>query len=227
MRFLLNLTPPNGVIPFAHNHRLIGTLHKWLGYNELHDTISLYSFGKLQGGKVTSDKSGLLFSQGARLNLSFWDAEYGRKTIEGILKDPELFYGMRVYEAREIAQPDFSGMYCFNTDSPILVRKPREDGSQSYLIYDNPEADDFMSQTLQHKLRLAGFDGDHLKARVQFDRSYDKNQTRLIEIKAHGQNIKHRANQGKVWVIGTPEAVQFAWHVGLGHLTGSGFGALM
>jgi CRISPR-associated endoribonuclease Cas6 len=227
MRFLLHFTLPNGVIPFDHLHRQIGTLHKWIGMNDLHDHLSLYSFGKLQGGKATEDKKGLVFPNGARMNLSFWDAEYGRKIIEGILLDPEAFFGMRIYEVREVPTPHFSGTYCFRPDSPILARKPREDGSVECVLFENPEADVLLTQTLRHKLQVAGFEGAHLETRVQFDRTFSKARHRLHYITAHGQRIGHKASECPVWVIGTEEAVRFAWHVGLGHLTGSGFGALM
>ena len=52
MRLNLNLSPNTKPLPFDHLHMLTGALHHWLGWNEAHDDLSLYSFGWLQGGKV-------------------------------------------------------------------------------------------------------------------------------------------------------------------------------
>lgn len=47
MRLNLRLTPNEEPVPFDHVHNLTGAIHKWLGKNDLHDKISLYSFGWL------------------------------------------------------------------------------------------------------------------------------------------------------------------------------------
>jgi len=57
---------------------------------------------------------------------------------------------------------------------------------------------------------------------VQFDRSYSNPKTKLIKVKG----ISHKANVCPILVKGSPDALAFAWNVGLGHLTGSGFGAI-
>jgi CRISPR/Cas system endoribonuclease Cas6 (RAMP superfamily) len=49
MRLHLSLTPNTEPVPFNYQHQLTGALHKWLGENELHDKISLYSFSWLRG----------------------------------------------------------------------------------------------------------------------------------------------------------------------------------
>ena len=43
MRIYIRTTPNSSVLPFDYQQKLIGTIHKWLGNNEIHDKISLYS----------------------------------------------------------------------------------------------------------------------------------------------------------------------------------------
>ena len=51
MRIHLSTSANNELVPFNYQQKLIGVLHRWLGTNELHDKISLYSFSWLKGGK--------------------------------------------------------------------------------------------------------------------------------------------------------------------------------
>jgi CRISPR-associated endoribonuclease Cas6 len=75
---------------------------------------------------------------------------------------------------------------------------------------------------LCHKLEAAGFTGEHLDTTVQFDQTYRGARTKLVTIKG----ISHKASLCPVVVTGTPDAVRFAWEVGIGELTGSGCGAV-
>jgi len=52
MRLRLLLTPSCEPVPFTYPYRLAGVLHRWLGQNDWHDNLSLYSFGWLQGGRL-------------------------------------------------------------------------------------------------------------------------------------------------------------------------------
>jgi CRISPR/Cas system endoribonuclease Cas6 (RAMP superfamily) len=62
----------------------------------------------------------------------------------------------------------------------------------------------------------------HKNVRVRFDRGSPGARTKLIDFKG----IKNRGSVCPVIVEGTPQAVQFAWTVGVGHSTGCGFGYL-
>ena len=220
MRLNLRLTGNTEAVPFDHLHNLIGALHKWLGRNELHDGTSLYSFGWLKGAHP--EKGHLTFPRGATWRISFYDPAAAKALLQGIMRDPVVLAGMRVFEAREQAVPAFSGCHRFLVDSPVVVRKQRTDGSKAYLLYDDASADEGLTRILQWKLHQAGFAAEHLGATVQFDRMYTDARTQLAKIKG----ISHRGSECPVVVTGTPEAVQFAWLVGVGELTGSGFGAL-
>lgn len=222
MRLQLLLSPNTQPVPFNHLHQLTGALHKWLGPNNpLHDGASLYSFGQLQGGKSRSNM--LSFPQGATWNVSFHDSDKARHFVSGILEQPDVAYGMRVNEVWEQPTPVFGQRSYFYTDgSAILVRRKRADGTKEYLLWENPESDEVLTQSLKRKLTTAGYQGEDADVRVSFDRDYTKARTRKIEIK----KIAHKGSECPVIIEGTPEALHFAWTVGLGDLTGSGFGAL-
>ncbi len=222
MRLNLRLTGNIDPVPFDHLHQLTGALHKWLGeQNPEHDQVSLYSFSWLGGGKPLS-KDTLTFPRGATWFLSFHDPQATRRVLDGILRDPEIAYGMRVFEVQEQAVPHFSGCYRFKVAGPVLARARREGGGRDYLLWDDPRADEALTRVLRHKLEIAGFTDEHLDASVQFDQTYQGARTKLVTIKG----ISHKASLCPVVVTGTPDAVRFAWEVGVGELTGSGFGAL-
>lgn len=220
MRLNLRLTANTEPVPFNHLHRLTGALHKWLGWNTVHDGVSLYSFGWLKGGQ--GGNGHLAFPQGATWRVSFYDTDQAKQLLDGIMQDPTVTCGMRVFEAKEQPVPSFSGCYRFEVDGPVVARRTRDDGSRQYLTWDDEAADAVLTRVLRRKLDAAGFEDEHQDARVQFDRTYQNAHTKLAEIKG----VKHKGSVCPVVIEGAPEAVRFAWQVGVGELTGSGFGAL-
>ncbi len=221
MRIQLQLSSNTEPVPYNHLHNLTGAIHKWLGDNTAHDGLSLYSFGWLRGGQPK--RGSLHFPSGAAWNISFHDDELARQLIKGIMADPSIAYGMTVQEVREIAPPTFKEQHIFATDgSAVLARRKREDGSREYLLWDSLAANEVLTHLLRKKLEIAGFSGENLNARVAFDRAYARPRPRMATIKG----IKHKGSECPVIVEGTPEAIQFAWLVGVGDLTGSGFGSL-
>lgn len=225
MRLNLTLSPNTDPVPFNHLHRLTGTFHKWLGpENELHDGPSLYALGWLKGGQA--EDGALAFPEGARWHLSFYNDGAAKAVLDGLLQDPSVFAGMRVTEAQQQTTPSFSGGYRFDVDAPVLARRRRDDGSREYLLYDDERADEALTRTLRVKVRAAGLDLNPESIRVRFDRGSDGARTKLATIEKGGHAIKHKGSECPVIVEGPPAAVQFAWNVGIGELTGSGFGAV-
>ncbi len=221
MRLQLQLTPNTQPVPFDHLHQLTGALHKWLGQNDIHDGLSLYSFGWLRGGEQRKDT--LTFLKGATWNISFYDDDKARQLLKGMLDKPDLGFGMQIFEIREVEPPAFQEQHYFMTDgSAIVLRQKRPDGSRAYLLWDDPVTDEALTQSFRRKLTTAGFDGEDLDVTVRFDRYYHSARSRKIAIKG----THHRGSECPVIIEGTPEAQYFAWTAGLGELTGSGFGAL-
>ena len=222
MRLHFTLTPTTPPVPFAYQHFLTGAFNKWLGHNPQHDEISLYSLSWLQGGFM---KDGALeFSRGARWFISFHDDALTNIIIDHALADPELCCGMRVAKIVQQQTPEFANRYTFKVGSPVLAKSKEIEGKVKHYIYSDLEADATLTATLRHKLDRAGLSTSDNQVTVSFDRSYQNPKTKLVTIK---DNIANRASICPVIVEGTPEAVQFAWNVGVGHGTGSGFGCLL
>ncbi|MEM1127905.1 MAG: CRISPR-associated endoribonuclease Cas6 [Bacteroidota bacterium] len=221
MRIILRLSPNTKPVPFDHLHNLTGAIHKWLGDNSLHDGLSLYSFGWLRGGKPR-DKQGLDFPRGSRWWISFYDATAAKACLRTLTRDPDVAFGMQIVEAQILDDGTFGPRQQFKTDGAVVTRERREDGSRRYLLWHEPEADEGLTRTLRGKLKAAGFTGQHLQTSLRFDRSYPGAKTKLSTIKG----IKHKGSLCPIIVEGTPEAVAFAYTVGVGELTGSGFGGL-
>lgn len=222
MRFTLLLSSNIQIIPFNHLHKLTGTFHKWVGPNNaLHSGPSLYTFGWLRGGRPV--EGGLNFPAGAEWTISVYDDAAARQLIAGILEQPNVFGGLRVERVQEQPLPEFTRKARFLADGAILTRMSRNDGSQSHLTWEDPDADLSLTRTLRHKLSLAGLTGEHLNVHIGFDRTWASARTKIVSPKP---GVKYRVSECPVIVQGTPEALHVTWHVGAGELTGMGLGAL-
>lgn len=225
MRLHFTLSPNTETVPFDYQHYLTGRFHAWLGENDVHDAMSLYSLSWLHGGVTIRDgkriEGGLDFPQGARWFISAHDETLLQKIADGALRKSAVCCGMNVTEIRTQRTPDFGPRFCFKAGSPILARSKEVDGRVTHYTHADPEVDAVLTQTLRHKLDAAGLDS--ATAKVQFDHTYRNAKTKLVTIKGIG----NRCTVCPVIVEGSPETVQFAWNVGVGHLTGNGFGSLL
>lgn len=168
------------------------------------------------------------FPRGASWFVSAPDTPGGHQRLERVAKaalsNPAVCCGMEVQLIRAEATPDFGAKRTFRADSPILVKgKENEEGQIPHLLWNDPQADAALTQTLRHKLDAAGLQEFSAPATMRFDRNYKAAKTRLITIRG----IQNRANACPVMVEGVPEAVRFAWNVGAGNLTGCCFGSLV
>jgi len=225
LRLHFSLSSNSQPVPFEYPHFLTGAAHKWIGDNDLHDGLSLYSLGWLQGGRASG--GGLDFPKGGRWFISAPDTVAGddllSRIANGALRAPAVCCGMEIVEIYAQPTPAFGRRHVFSADSPIFIRGPRTpDGLDPHLTYDDPNADRILTDILRKKLISAGFEEFSADATVRFDRGFKSPKTRLIQIR----ESRKRANVCPVIVEGAPEAVRFAWCAGIGHLTGSGFGSI-
>lgn len=221
MRIYLHLTPNTEPVPFNYQAALVGAFHRWLGENELHDDISLYSLSWLEGGKMRPDKKGLEFSGGATFFISSPLQSLHQQAVAGIFKDENIRWGMKVAEVRLNPTPHFGTQHRFFVQSPIFIKRDRpEEKHQQFYFYDDFESDQFMTEILQKKLARLNHTTD---VDVAFDRSFPRAHTKMTTYK--GIDIK--GSICPVIVKGDPIAVSFAWDVGIGNSTGIGFGALI
>lgn len=220
MRILIQTSPARGV-PFLYPHWLVGLLHRWWGENVLHDAPSLYSFSALHGSIRRGDV--LDFPNGARWFASFHDEELARRVVAAIMSNSTFIAGMHITDIHIQPTPVFPSSHRFATASPVLLRRKNATGVPQYLLYSNPHSDDALTVTMQRKMHHAGFSAEDCgRVRVRFDRSDARAKTKVVTM----NNVHNRASACPVIVEGSPEAVAFAWNVGVGHSTGAGFGAL-
>ncbi len=218
MRLNFYLTNNTETVPFDYQHFLIGIFHKWMGWNNIHDEISLYSLSWLQGAKPNNN--GFNFPKGAHWFVSFYDEAIGKQLIKSVMNDNNFFLGMNVKEIQIQETPEFGNRERFTVASPIFIRKYDENKKAKHLTFKDKDANYYLTETLKKKLRIAKLN-DNVK--VSFDENYYNPKTKLVKIKG----VKSRANFCPVIIEGDPKAVEFAWNVGIGHSTGSGFGALL
>lgn len=203
MRLNLSLTANDKTIPFDYQHKLTGRLHKWLGENDIHDDLSLYSFSWLWNSEKRDD--GFSFPNGARWAISCWNPAMAKFLMDGIMKDTEILNGMKVNEVTLQQIPEFGNDYTFTTSSPILIRMKREDGSVEHLDYRDERFDERIKQVLNRKaqkakLELSEFD-------IMTDKKYKGNKTKMVKIK----DIGNKANFVRVRIKGDENAIKFAW----------------
>ena len=227
MRIQLQLSSNSSPVPFSYLQDLRAALHNWLGTNDIHNDLSLYSLGWLKGGEKIGRS--LFFPQGATWNLGFYDSDLGWQLAKGIIKDKHLAYGMTVEKAIEVPTPRFESPMRFAVDGAVLVRDNRADGSRECVLWNDIRSEVLLTENLIQKMRKAGLAEEHQQVKVCFDRSYAKAREKVMTAKRveGGKDIQHKGSVCPVIIEGTPEAIRFAWLVGVGDLTGSGFGALI
>ena len=218
MRIYLQLTPNTAPVPFDYQATLVGAFHKWLGENELHDGLSLYSLSWLSHG--VRRKDGLDFPDGSTFYISAPHEELLSALVHGVFKGHQVRWGMEVKEVIIQRTPDFGPRQKFFAQSPILIkRKPEDAEHHQYYFPKDQESDTYLTETMRLKLVKAGIADD---VSVSFDRTYPKPKIKMV----HYKDLNIKGTLCPVIVEGDPRAVQFAWEVGVGNSTGIGFGAL-
>ena len=218
MRIHLKTTANTSPVPFDYQQKLVGTIHKWIGANTIHNKISLYSFSWLNGGRMVDNA--LQFLDGASLFISFYDENIIKRVIKTILDDPEMFCGLTVTDIMIDDNPHLSERELFMCASPIFIKRKLEDGKIKQYHYNDEQANQLLKETLLSKMKDAGIEDNTLD--IRFDLSYKNKKTKLIRY--HG--IGNKANFCPVIIKAKPETKLFAWNVGIGNCTGIGFGAI-
>lgn len=218
MRLYLKLSRNKQAVPFGYMPNLVGTLHKWLGINDLHGKTSLYSCSWLE--KAKRKENALHFPNGSTWFISAYDDTLIKNILKGILEDANVAFGMRVLDVVIQDTPSFSNEAYFHVGSPVFVKKQAE-GSQIHLSYQEAEANDLMTATLKTKLKEANLATEGVS--VCFDTAFETAKTQVC----HYKGVKNKANLCPIIVKGSPEQIAFAWNVGVGHSTGIGFGSLV
>jgi len=218
MRIHLKIDTKKQPIPFHHQPLLVGCIHKWLGRNDEHGVLSLYTFSRLEGGKAT--ENGLTFDNGTSFFFSAYNSELITGMVKGIMSDRTLFYGMEVSEIVLREDPDLSTRERFLLASPVLIKRRNDNNGTDHILFNDPCSGIRMEETLRTKMKKAGITDNTLE--ITFDTTYPRAETKVITY----NGIQNKANWCPVIIKGKPETKLFAWNVGLGNSTGIGFGAI-
>ncbi|MBL0025292.1 MAG: CRISPR-associated endoribonuclease Cas6 [Saprospiraceae bacterium] len=192
-------------------------MHKWLGINEIHDPNVTLFFSWLKGGRKVDEH--LDFSHGASFFISFYETTKLKDIIKGIQAEPDLFYGMSIYDITIQEVPIFETKQRFMAESPIFL-KYSKDKKSTYYYFTDAQSDDILTNNAKHKLRKAGLSDNGLT--VYFEKNYPSAYTK-------GTTFKGIFTKGSVCPIiveGSSEQIAFIWDVGIGNSTGIGFGSL-
>lgn len=168
MRIHLKTTANISPVPFDYQQKLVGTIHKWIGNNSIHDKISLYSFSWLNGGRMIDNA--LQFTNGASMFISFLDDDIIKRIIKTILDAPEMFCGLTVTDITIANEPQLSERDTFMCASPIFIKRKLENGKIKQYNYNDEEANLYLKETLLSKMKEAGIEDDSLD--IRFDRDF-------------------------------------------------------
>lgn len=218
MRIYLKISGTKEVIPFNYQHHLTSAIHKWIGKdNDYHDKLSLYSFSWLQN--VDATKDGIRLKDNSFFFISANDEMLIKKITAGIMREPMVCFNAYVTEVQIVDTPIFSTSTMFVPASPIFIKRTIDDNERHFL-YSDAESDQFLTETLQNKLKAAGL--VYGGVAVSFNRNSPEAKAKLIKYK----DIGNKVSICPVTIKGSPEQIAFAWNVGIGNSTGIGFGAL-
>lgn len=219
MRLHIHLSANKELVPFNYQETQVSKLHYWLGKNNVHDAVSLYSFSWLRDGKALGSK-GLEFKDGSKYFFSCHDVDLLKHIIGSIQKDNSFGYGMSITSLTLEKEPIFRNENRFHVASPVFIKRPVGGKTKFYYPTDE-EADILLTETLINKLKKAGLNSKGVN--VRFDENYQN-----IAIKgATYKGIQNKGAMCPVIIKGTQEQLAFAWNVGVGSSTGIGFGSLI
>lgn|SRR5574344_2190383 len=219
MRLLIRTTNNNKIIPFDYQGMLIGTLHKWLGYNDIHDKISLYSFSWLKGTTMSSE--GFNCNGGSNWFVSFHESQYIKSIVKSIMYSPEMFCGLTVTDVIIKEDPNFSEVSNFNLASPILLKQKINNGTVMHYTFNDNNVNNLLEDTIRHKMKIANIPED-ITLKISIDKSSLDCKTKLVKI----HNIENKCFYSPIHIEGQEITKRFIWNVGLGNSTGSGFGSI-
>jgi CRISPR-associated endoribonuclease Cas6 len=218
MRLYLQVTRNSKPISFNYQSYLTGAIHKWLGDNEHHGALSLYSFSWFENVTIRKN-TGIMLDNNSYFFISAFEEKLLKKIVNGVMIDPTLCFGSEVTGIQIKDTPAFSSTERFFIGSPVFIKR-RFDNREKHITFDHPQCNDYLTETLQKKLKAANLPFENLQ--VRFDPTYSSPKTKVIKYK----EISNRVNICPVIIEGTPEQIAFAWNVGIGNSTGIGFGAL-
>jgi CRISPR-associated endoribonuclease Cas6 len=178
-----------------------------------HDGQSTHSIGWIRGGQVDATRQGLVISDTPTWTLGVGRTSSLESFLESVEEDPELLDGVEIGHPRPVSLPEQSSVLYF-AESPVLARRGRE-----HLRYDEAKADATITRSLETKLQKL------LGEEVPVEAEFVPQGTPQTKVMSTGK-ARHMGNLCRIRVETTPEAQKLVSSVGIGALTGMGFGSV-
>lgn len=231
--------PSKKKFSFNHLRKLKGVYHKWAeDHSEQHgERFPLYSLSELHGATPDKHKKNLYIPHRGIWYISMYENSILCDILNGIkTTDKELFNGIEVKKVQHFNASNYGvvedGAYIFKVRGPVLLQLG-VDGVKNYqkhYLYNHPNrefVDGKLTEIAKNKLEKAGLNSEGLELSFYRDLPYPTIRSALRTInKPNDKPLNKKGSICPVRVKGTKEQVQFVWNVGVGHLTGMGFGNL-
>lgn len=223
-------------IPYNYNYALSSLIYNTIADSDLakrlhsSNSFKFFTFSQINVKQSAFNKNGIIAKKGI---LSFYLSSPSEKLIKnfarGFLENEINFLNekMNTLNIELIKTSSFNDKEIFNTLSPIIIRKKRDENGK-IKIWDLPPSDDFFK----------GIENNLIKKYCIFNKINQTNK----QIKAYSEmaNVKrkritinkgnhttyHRAYLMDLILEGDKELLKFAYDAGLGEKNSMGFGMI-
>lgn len=210
----------NKTIPFNNQHQMNGFIYTMLGDNagKYHDSFSGYSVSSIQGGRMSSDKSGLIFENEPYINFTSDDMNVCKDFVSAIINAIDNksadFFGLYPVRFETYDFPCGKKFDVVKTISPILLKK----NGRKLTIRDDNWLEE-LTENCKNKLRHNGIEDNTFKI-VIGNKEAVKN--KMVNV----GKVFNPCTEAVFTVYGKENTRRKLYNMGLGNSTGTGFGAV-
>ena len=196
-------------------------VHRCLGKdNKYHDSFSGYNISSPQGGKLNTNTGELSFDNGMYFILSFPDknSQIFSDLTKGITNGVEFGYGMK-FVGVEILNINVGKEYDWiQTRCPVLLLSKKNNRG---IRYDDSE---FIEELTNRTIKKLKHYDENINLNGFKITIINTGKNKIKKVKIH--NYNHKCNMIRMKIEGDKKTRKILYELGLGNLTGSGFGSL-
>lgn len=210
----------NKTIPFNNQHQMNGFIFAMLGdkASKYHDSFSDYSISGIQGCRMNSDKSGLIFTNEPYIQITSDDMSVCNDFVCAIInsidnKSVNLF-GLHPTRFETFDFPCGKKFDIIKTISPILLKN----NGRKITVVDEGWIE-ALNENCKAKLKHGGIEDSSFKIVIGNKENVKRKMVYVGE-------VFNPCTDGVFTVYGKEETRKKLYNMGLGNSTGTGFGAL-
>lgn len=228
MRTIIRFSENKELVPIVNQAIINGYIHKCLGRdNEFHNSKNDYCISHLYGGKLNEDKKTLSFNDGGYICVSSNNQSFLGSIISGILKNPELGWGMN-FKRFDFIKEDFIGSgtkykswHHFATLSPFIIKDYADKKTYTFVTLNDV---DFTIKVREHLMKKLSEIYDDIDL-TDFDIKIENRPSNKVK-KIMVKNVINKANQCQISIFCKADVAEKIYNLGIGQSTGSGFGTI-